>query len=132
PVDQHVHAHEESEPPPLCPICPAARAASGTSWQPDAGAVHHRWRQLGSWRYAAHVDASLARTDEGGPRGDEATYVANFAMVNLQRRAGAGVLGVQSMWSLEPAMGRRGYPLLLQTGETADGVTPLVDRQHPH
>jgi hypothetical protein len=29
-------------------------------------------------------------------------------------------------------MGRAGYPLLLQTGETADGVTPLLDRQHPH
>ena len=29
-------------------------------------------------------------------------------------------------------MGKRGYPLLLAAGETADGVTPLVDRQHPH
>jgi hypothetical protein len=29
-------------------------------------------------------------------------------------------------------MGRRGYPLLLASGETADGKTPLVDRQHPH
>src|SRR5262249_48321365 len=26
----------------------------------------------------------------------------------------------------------RGYPLLLASGETADGVTPLIDRQHPH
>src|SRR6185437_10171275 len=34
--------------------------------------------------------------------------------------------------SPDPFMGRRGYPLLLQTGETADGATPLVDRQHPH
>jgi hypothetical protein len=25
-----------------------------------------------------------------------------------------------------------GYPLLLQTGETADGRTPLIDHQHPH
>ena len=29
-------------------------------------------------------------------------------------------------------MGKDGYPLLFQTGETADGVTPLIDRQHPH
>src|SRR4030095_11229460 len=29
-------------------------------------------------------------------------------------------------------IGKEGYPLLLQTGETADGVTPLIDRQHPH
>jgi hypothetical protein len=37
------------------------------------------------------------------------------------------------MLSLDPAtIGKKGYPLLLQTGETADGVTPLIDRQHPH
>jgi hypothetical protein len=36
------------------------------------------------------------------------------------------------MVSLDPLMGSNGYPLLLQTGETADGRTALVDRQHPH
>jgi hypothetical protein len=36
------------------------------------------------------------------------------------------------MGSLDPAMGPSGYPLLLQSGETADGKTGLVDRQHPH
>jgi hypothetical protein len=36
------------------------------------------------------------------------------------------------MVSLEPLMGKEGYPLLLQTGETADGINPLIDRQHPH
>lgn len=37
------------------------------------------------------------------------------------------------MSSLEPlTVGRNGYPLLLQTGETADGRTHLIDRQHPH
>jgi hypothetical protein len=36
------------------------------------------------------------------------------------------------MGSAEPVMGATGYPLLLQTGETADGLNPLIDRQHPH
>ena len=36
------------------------------------------------------------------------------------------------MLSLDPLMGRKGYPLLFATGETADGITGLVDRQHPH
>jgi hypothetical protein len=37
------------------------------------------------------------------------------------------------MLSFDPAtVGKRGYPLLLQTGETADARTPLIDRQHPH
>src|SRR5690348_18178447 len=49
-----------------------------------------------------------------------------------QRPAGAGTWGVRAMLSLDPLMGKRGYPLLLQTGETADGTTSLVDRQHPH
>ena len=34
--------------------------------------------------------------------------------------------------SLDPLMGKSGYPLLFQTGESADGRTALVDRQHPH
>ena len=36
------------------------------------------------------------------------------------------------MLSLDPTMGSSGYPLLLQTGETANGQTRLIDRQHPH
>ena len=39
---------------------------------------------------------------------------------------------LRAMLSPDPFMGQRGYPLLLAAGETADGVTPLVDRQHPH
>ena len=41
-------------------------------------------------------------------------------------------LTLRAMLSPDPFMGKRGYPLLLAAGETADGVTPLVDRQHPH
>jgi hypothetical protein len=36
------------------------------------------------------------------------------------------------MLSADPMMGKSGYPELFQTGETADGVHPLIDRQHPH
>jgi hypothetical protein len=36
------------------------------------------------------------------------------------------------MLSPEPFMGPAGYPLLLASGETADGRTHLIDRQHPH
>src|SRR5207302_6369369 len=39
---------------------------------------------------------------------------------------------LRAMTSLDPLTGKSGYPLLLQTGETANGVTPLIDRQHPH
>jgi hypothetical protein len=38
----------------------------------------------------------------------------------------------RAMLSPEPLMGKSGYPLLLATGETANGTDPLIDRQHPH
>ncbi|MGH8252379.1 MAG: hypothetical protein ACREVI_17085, partial [Steroidobacteraceae bacterium] len=41
-------------------------------------------------------------------------------------------LTLRAMFSPDPFMGKRGYPLLLAAGETANGFTPLVDRQHPH
>jgi hypothetical protein len=50
-----------------------------------------------------------------------------------QRPAGPGTFGLRAMVSLEPStIGKDGYPLLLQTGETANGQTHLIDRQHPH
>src|SRR4030095_7886176 len=43
-----------------------------------------------------------------------------------------GEFGARSMLSLEPlTVAKEGYPLLLQTGESFEGV-PLHDRQHPH
>jgi len=38
----------------------------------------------------------------------------------------------KAMVSPDPLMGKSGYPLLLASGETADGLEHLVDRQHPH
>jgi hypothetical protein len=49
----------------------------------------------------------------------------------MAQRPGEGTLGLRGMVSADPLMGKRGYPLLLQTGESANGQ-PLIDRQHPH
>jgi hypothetical protein len=46
--------------------------------------------------------------------------------------ANGDALTLRAMLSPDPFMGPRGYPLLLAAGETADGETTLVDRQHPH
>jgi hypothetical protein len=48
------------------------------------------------------------------------------------RELSGGRLELRGMLSLDPAMGKGGYPLLFQTGETANGRTHLIDRQHPH
>jgi len=80
-----------------------------------------------------HGYADVVYDDQGGPRGDTKTFSDNMVMGMAQRPLGGGTLGLRTMLSLEPGtIGKEGYPLLLQTGETADGVTPLIDRQHPH
>ena len=68
-----------------------------------------------------------------GPRGDTQSFVSGMAMVSARRDAADGdALTLRAMLSPDPFMGKRGYPLLLAAGETADGETPLIDRQHPH
>jgi hypothetical protein len=53
-------------------------------------------------------------------------------MIMGDRDLAGGRLQLRFMPSLEPAtVGRCGYPLLLQSGETCHGK-PLADRQHPH
>lgn len=110
-----------------------SREASGTSWQPEAAPHEGRQFSAGAWQGMLHGFAQLAYTDQEGPRGDTDVWLNNMLMVMAQRPLGDGRFGLRGMFSLEPAtVGKRGYPLLLQTGETADGETHLLDRQHPH
>ena len=112
---------------------PATREASGTSWQPESTPMEGYHFSKGSWTFMAHGFADLVYDDQGGPRGDEDVFAPSMGMLMARRSAGRGTLGLRAMLSLDPAaVGTNGYPLLLQTGETADGQTPLVDRQHPH
>lgn len=111
---------------------PMDREASGTSWQPEAAGMEglHAW--AGSWRLMVHADAFGVFTRQGGPRGGEQAFSTNMAMAAATRALLHGTFTLRAMGSLEPLMGPRGYRLILQTGETADGRTHLVDRQHPH
>jgi len=108
------------------------RDASGTAWQPDSAPMEGFTWKSGDWTEMVHGYADLVYDHQGGPRGDAKTFSESMIMVMAQHAAGPGTLTFRSMLSLDPAMGADGYPLLLQTGETANGVTPLVDRQHPH
>jgi len=65
-------------------------------------------------------------------RGDDKLFASGMLMGMAQRPVGTGTLQFKAMVSPDPLMGKRGYPLLLAAGETADGVIRLVDRQHPH
>jgi hypothetical protein len=78
-----------------------------------------------------HGMANLIYDRQGGPRGDKKTFSTSMLMLMAQRPAAGGTVGLRGMVSADLLMGKRGYPLLLQTGEAANGA-PLVDRQHPH
>ncbi len=109
------------------------REASGTSWQPESAPHRGYHFSVGPWQMMAHGMLTIALDHQSGRRGAETTFSSNMAMVMGSRAAGEGRVGVRAMVSAEPwTIGARGYPLLLQTGETADGIHPLVDRQHPH
>jgi hypothetical protein len=110
-----------------------AREASGTSWQPES-TPHGGTMVMGAdWSWMFHGFVQLAYTEQGGPRGDSGMYTPMMFMAMGSRDLGTGRLGLRAMLSPEALqMGAEGYPLLLQTGETADGTTHLIDRQHPH
>ena len=109
-----------------------AREASGTSWQPDATPMGGIMSMDGDWMTMVHGFVDQVYDHQGGPRGATENFSNSMLMLMADRTWGADTLGLHAMLSLDPLMGKDGYPLLLQTGETADGVHPLVDRQHPH
>ena len=108
------------------------REASGTSWQPDSTPMEGLDWQIGDWSMMAHGNINLNFTDQGGKRGDSNTFSTSHFMLQGARQFDSGILNLKSTFSLDPLMGKSGYPLLFQTGETADGQNHLVDRQHPH
>jgi len=108
------------------------RDASGTSWQPESTPMEAIHGQYGPWATMLHGYINLAASDQGGPRGDSKIFSQSMFMGMAHRPLSGGSLTLRGMFSLDPTMGKDGYPLLFQTGETADGVSPLIDRQHPH
>jgi hypothetical protein len=111
---------------------PMAREASGTAWQPDASEHSGLHAMSGDWTLMAHGELNLIYDHQSSPRGDDKLFASGMLMGMARRPVGNGTLQFKAMVSPDPLMGKRGYPLLLASGETADGETRLVDRQHPH
>jgi hypothetical protein len=101
----HVHEHDHGD---------------GLAWTADP------------WTVSVHGFANAVYDHQGGHRGDEMSFSNSMLMAAGERPWAAGSLQLTGMLSLDPLMGATGYPLLFQTGETANGVTHLIDRQHPH
>ncbi|GAB3989977.1 hypothetical protein GCM10028807_16140 [Spirosoma daeguense] len=119
---------------------PMNRNGSGTSWHPDNTPMYAYMshpNQKG-WSYMLHYALFLRYTRQNGNNPDKRGYgqqlgVPNWVMGMAQKQVGErGLLQIRAMLSLDPlTVGRGGYPLLFQTGESYKGQ-PLIDKQHPH
>jgi len=111
---------------------PMTRESSGTAWQPDASEHAGLHVMRGDWTLMAHGTLNLVYDHQSGRRGDAKTFASGMLMGTARRPLGDGTLQFKAMLSPDPLMGKRGYPLLLASGETANGRDRLIDRQHPH
>jgi len=111
---------------------PMERESSGTAWQPDASGHTGLMTISGGWTLMAHGVANLVYDHQSGPRGDDKAFASGMLMGMASHPLGDGTVQFKAMVSPDPIMGPAGYPLLLASGETANGRTPLIDRQHPH
>src|SRR2546422_7526147 len=111
---------------------PETRMGSGTSWLPDASPMHAAHLRLGAWTLMLHGSAVVQYDHQAGLRGDSRVSLIDWGMLAASRTVAGGRLHLRGMISSDPwGVGSRGYPLLLQTGES-DRRVPLHDHQHPH
>ena len=111
---------------------PMQRESSGTAWQPDSSEHEGLHLMSGEWMLMAHGTFNLVYDHQSGRRGDDKAFASGMLMGMARRPIGNGTLQFKAMLSPDPLMGPRGYPLLLASGETANGRDRLIDRQHPH
>ena len=111
---------------------PMERESSGTAWQPDTTEHMGLHVMSGDWSLMAHGVLNLVYDHQGGSRGDDKAFASGMLMGMASRPVGNGTLQFKAMLSPDPLMGPSGYPLLLASGETANGRDRLIDRQHPH
>ncbi len=118
---------------------PMNRNASGTAWHPDQTPMYMYMKHSKSgWMTMAHYSVFLRHTNQnftnpGGEGREQRVDAPNWFMGMAQRNVGKrGLLVFKAMISLDPfTVGKAGYPLLFQSGESYRGQ-PLIDRQHQH
>jgi hypothetical protein len=117
-------------------VDPMSREGSGTSWMPDSTPMYGHMFMFGDDMLMLHGAIFPRYTNVTTRRGDDRIDSPNWIMAMFSSPiAGFGEntqFGLRAMMSLDPLTeGGRGYPLLLQSGESWHDQ-PLHDRQHPH
>jgi hypothetical protein len=116
---------------------PMNRNGSGTSWMPDASPIYGQMIMFKKSMLMLHGNIYLRYTNQDilnkGGRGGSGFSAPNWFMGMYQKPIGQkGLFAGKTMISLDAlTVGKHGYPLLFQTGETFKGEK-LVDHQHPH
>lgn len=125
--------HEEHTTHGMFGNYPMGQDSSGTSWIPASTQLPGIHLQHKDWTFMIHGFGTAIYDHQGGCRGAKKFFSENALMFTAQKNINRSIFALRGMFSLEPGtIGKCGYPLLLQTGETANGRTPLIDRQHPH
>ena len=132
PMGEHAGSMGQMEMTGALGSYPMDREASGTAWQPDTSEHAGLHMMSGDWALMAHGVLNLVYDHQSGPRGDDKAFASGMLMGMAGRPLGNGTVQFKAMLSPDPLMGKRGYPLLLASGETANGTDRLIDRQHPH
>ena len=128
-MDMMIHAYSKN--------LPMSRNGSGTSWMPDASPMYMYMKMKDRSMFMLHGNIFLRYTKQDlfnkGSRGDDHFDAPDWFMAMYNKLIGKkGLLNATSMLSFDPFLvGKGGYPLLFQSGESYNGKK-LVDRQHPH
>jgi Heavy metal binding domain len=114
-------------------VDPMSRESSGTSWIPDSSPMYAYMKMFGDDMLMLHGAIFPRYTNVSSDRGDDRIDAPNWVMAMYSHPFSENTqLGLRAMMSLDPLTeGGRGYPLLLQSGESWHDQ-PLHDRQHPH
>ena len=114
-------------------VDPMSREGSGTSWIPDSSPMYGRMFMFGDDMLMLHGAIFPRYTNVTTRRGDDRIDAPNSIMAMFSHSLGENTqLGLRAMMSLDLLTEQgRGYPLLLQSGESWHNQ-PLHDRQHPH
>ena len=127
------HEHEMMMQSSINLADPMNREGSGTSWLPDSTPIYGRMFMFDRDMLMLHGAIFPRYTNVSTRRGDDRIDAPNWMMAMYSHSLGGDTqLGLRAMMSLDPLTeGGRGYPLLLQSGESWHDQ-PLHDRQHPH
>src|SRR5438477_157281 len=105
------------------PLGHTSRQGSGTSWQPDDSPVRAIGTTAGRWLLMFHWNLFAGYDSQAGPRGDDQVLGIGWLMGMAQHELWDGVVQLRLMATPEPlTVGKKGYPLLLQTGEDIAGL----------